>query len=170
MLTHLKAPKGAFFIPPRNFLSEACLSELIQTHFQSDGCKIAVIVFIHIHGRNGSYDLHLHVILAEGVFFPSTQEWKRFQHLSLPQLRLLWQKHLLQLMEQELPEYETVIDVLWAQYPDSFYAYPGNDRKSKVPNKSYRGLIRYLIKYLASPPIGLSRLVGYKGNKVKYYY
>ena len=151
-------------------LSEACLSELIQTHFQNDECKIAVIVFIHTHGRNGSYNPHLHVILAEGAFFPFTQEWKRFQHLSLSQLRLLWQKHLLRLMEQEFPDREAVIDVLWTQYPDGFYAHPGNDRKSKVPNKSYRGLIRYLTKYLASPPIGLSRIVGYKDNKVRYYY
>ncbi|WP_416431238.1 hypothetical protein [Piscirickettsia salmonis] len=39
-------------------------------------------------------------------------------------------------------------------YPNGFYTHPGNDKK--VPTKNYRALIRYLTKYLSSPPIGLS--------------
>ncbi|WP_223866608.1 transposase zinc-binding domain-containing protein [Candidatus Enterovibrio escicola] len=52
-------------------LAEACLLELIQAHFKTDACKIAVIVFIHTHSYNGNYNPHLPVILAEGAFFPS---------------------------------------------------------------------------------------------------
>ncbi len=52
-------------------LSEGCLSELIQAHFKTDACEIAVIVFIHIHSCNSNYNLHLHVILAKGAFFSS---------------------------------------------------------------------------------------------------
>nr|WP_150138446.1 hypothetical protein [Candidatus Enterovibrio escacola] len=67
-------------------LAEACLSELIKAHFKTDACEIAVIVFIHIHSRNSSYNPHLHVILAEGAFFPLNLDWKWLQHLSLSQL------------------------------------------------------------------------------------
>ncbi|WP_150138311.1 transposase [Candidatus Enterovibrio escicola] len=39
-----------------------------------------------------------------------------------------------------------------------------------MPSKSYLGLIRYLTKYLSSPPISLSKIVGYDGHQVRYYY
>ncbi|WP_190320025.1 transposase [Candidatus Enterovibrio escicola] len=71
-------------------LAEACLSELILAHFKTDECEIAIIVFIHTHSRNGNYNPHLHVILAKGAFFPSNEDWKGFQYLSLYQLQLLW--------------------------------------------------------------------------------
>ncbi|WP_150137967.1 transposase [Candidatus Enterovibrio escicola] len=59
---------------------------------------------------------------------------------------------------------------LWDNYPDGFYAHPSNGHKNKVPSKSYRGLIRYLTNYLSSLPIGLSKIVGYGGHQVRYYY
>ncbi|NQY36513.1 MAG: transposase [Alteromonadaceae bacterium] len=31
-------------------------------------------------------------------------------------------------------------------------------------------MIRYLSKYLASPPIGVSRITDYSNGQVKYYY
>ena len=40
----------------------------------------------------------------------------------------------------------------------------------KCLRKTTRGLIKYLTKYLSSPPIGLSRIVDYDGESVKYYY
>ncbi|WP_158523749.1 hypothetical protein [Candidatus Enterovibrio escicola] len=52
-------------------LAEACLSELIQAYFKTDAYKIAVIVFIHTHSRNGNYNPYLHVMLTEGAFFSS---------------------------------------------------------------------------------------------------
>lgn len=57
---------------------------------------------------------------------------------------------------------------LWTAYPQGFYVYPGNDKK--VPTKSYKGLLKYLTKYLASPPIGVSRITSYANGQVKYYY
>lgn len=149
-------------------LAQACFEELIQKRFNNNGYKIATIAFIHTHGRNGNYNPHLHVILAEGAFDPTHSEWKPFQHLSLGLLRLLWQKHLLALVECEFGERLGLLNELWTQYPEGFYAYPGNNQK--VPTRHYRGLIKYLTKYLASPPIGVSRIVKYDGHAVKYHY
>ncbi len=50
-------------------LAETCLSKLIQAHFKTDAYEIGIIVFIHTHSRNGNYNPHLHVILAESAFF-----------------------------------------------------------------------------------------------------
>ncbi|MEE8059515.1 MAG: transposase [Pseudomonadales bacterium] len=149
-------------------LAQACLEELIQGLFKSTDYKIASIVFLHTNGRNGSYNPHLHVILGQGALLPQRSEWKAFERLSLRSLRLLWQKHLLGLIEVEFGGIESIISDLWKKYPDGFYAHPGNDQR--VPTKSYRGLIKYLTKYLSSPPIGVSRIVNYDGEEVKYYY
>ena len=45
-------------------LAQACLTEVIQGQFKDTDYKVALIVFLHTHGRNGRYDTHLHVILA----------------------------------------------------------------------------------------------------------
>ncbi len=151
-------------------LAEPCLAELIQEQFKNSNVKIALIVFLHTSGRNGSYNPHLHVILAEGGFLPGVQQWRGFKHLSLSRIRLLWQQHLLGLMAVEFPERQAVIEALWRDYPDGFYAHPGNSHQEKVPTQSYRSLVKYLTKYLSSPPIGVSRIVSYDGQAVKYYY
>ncbi|PAJ72071.1 hypothetical protein CJF42_23250 [Pseudoalteromonas sp. NBT06-2] len=39
-----------------------------------------------------------------------------------------------------------------------------------MPTKHYKGLLRYLTKYLASPPIGVSRITAYDNGQVTYYY
>ena len=72
------------------------------------------------------------------------------------------------LVTAEFGELNGGVNQLWTDYPNGFYAYPGNHKK--VPTKNYQGLIKYLTKYLSSPPIGVSRIVGYDGERVKYYY
>lgn len=153
-------------------LAHACLKELIQGMFNSTEYKIAPIVFLHTHGRNGHYHPHLHVILGEGAFHPKlftpkNAEWKTFKALPLGQLRLLWKKHLLGLVETEFTELNDVQKELSEGYPNGFYAHPGDNKK--VP-KGYNRLIKYLTKYLSSPPIGVSKILDYDGENVKYYY
>lgn len=45
-------------------LVEPCLTELIQQQLKSPTIKIALIVFLHTNGRNGSYNPHLHEKVA----------------------------------------------------------------------------------------------------------
>ncbi|MFT5085616.1 MAG: hypothetical protein ACI9Y1_003677, partial [Lentisphaeria bacterium] len=155
-------------------LAEPCLTELIQEPFNKSDYKIARIVFLHTNGRTGSYNRHLYGILAEGALLPGAKDWRSirrtFKHLSLDRHRLLWQPHLLGLMTGEFSERKGVIQALWDGYPTGFYAHPVNNQKEKVPTKRYRGLIRYLTKYLSSPPIGISRIGAYDDQEVKYHY
>ena len=69
-----------------------------------------MIVFLHTHGRNGSYHPHLHVILAEEACYPLKKEWKAFNHLPLTPLRRLWQKHLMALVMAEFGEFNGVVN------------------------------------------------------------
>ena len=149
-------------------LAQACLKEVIQGKFKDAEYKIAPIVFLHTNGRSGSYNPHLHVILAEGAFHPQKKQWKAFKNLPLSHLRRLWQQHVMALVTAEFGGLNGVVNQLWTDYPDGFYAHPGNDKK--VPTKSYQGLIKYLTKYLSSPPISASRILDYDNGHVKYYY
>ena len=128
-------------------LSQQCLEELIHIKFSCKALKIATIVFIHTNGRDGSYNPHLHIILGEGGFNANKSQWLKFTFLDYAPLRLLWQKYLLNFIKKEFGELNGLVNQLWSDYPEGFYAYPGNDKK--VPSKNYKGLIRYLTKYLA---------------------
>ena len=90
-------------------LAQACLTEVIQSQFKETDYKLALIVFLHTHGRNGSYNPHLHVILAEGAFHPLKKEWKAFKQLPLAPLRRHWQKHLMALVTASLASLMAVL-------------------------------------------------------------
>ncbi|WP_446446852.1 transposase, partial [Shewanella sp. 1180_01] len=47
-------------------------------------------MFIHTHGRNGSYNPHLHILLGEGGLNPETNQWLPINYLPLGRLRLKW--------------------------------------------------------------------------------
>ncbi|WP_416431246.1 IS91 family transposase [Piscirickettsia salmonis] len=147
-------------------LAHYCLQDVIRQMFRNDQLNVAVIAFIHTNSRNGTYNPHLHVILGEGAFNPLTSEWLSFSKLPLQLLRKKWQYYLLTMVKGNFPERKALVDQLWNDYPNGFYTHPGNDKK--VPTKNYRALIRYLTKYLSSPPIGLSRLDDFDGQKVSY--
>ena len=149
-------------------LAQQCLEEMIHTKFGCKSLKIATIVFIHTHGRNGCYNPHLHIILGEGGFNSQKSQWLQFTFLDYVPLRLLWQKHLLNFINTEFGELNGLVDKLWRDHPKGFYAHPGNNKK--VPTKHYKGLLRYLTKYLASPPIGVSRITAYDNGQVTYDY
>ncbi|RNC76617.1 hypothetical protein DA717_14965, partial [Piscirickettsiaceae bacterium NZ-RLO2] len=145
-----------------------CLQDVIRQMFGNDQLSVAVIVFIHTNGRNGSYNPHLHIILGEGAFNSITNEWLEFKSIPLQLLRKKWQYYLLSMVKINFPKRKALVDQLWNDYPNGFYTHPGNDKK--VPTKNYRALIRYLTKYLSSPPIGLSRLNGFDGQEVSYHF
>jgi hypothetical protein len=149
-------------------VGHACLEALIQDLLRCNTLKIASIVFIHTHGRNGSYNPHLHILLGEGGLNPMTNQWLPISYLPLSRLRLKWQAHLLHFMAARIGDLNGVIKALWVKHPKGFYAHPGNGKK--VPTKHYRGLLKYLTKYLASPPIGVSRITRVSDGCVSYYY
>ena len=80
----------------------------------------------------------------------------------------MWQKHLLNFISDFVVELNGLIQHLWDKHPKGFYTLSGNGKK--VPTKHYRGLIKYLPKYLASPPIGISRITSFVNGFESYYY
>lgn len=146
----------------------ACLKSVINQMYHSENYEIAAIVFIHTHSRNGEYKPHLHILLGEGGLNLKHESWRPFKYIPMSVLRLKWKDHLLTMMREKFPNKLSLIDEIDTLRVNGLYAHPG--KASDVPTKTYSGLIKYLTKYLAAPPIGLSKILDYSKDKVKYYY
>ena len=79
-----------------------------------------------------------------------------------------WQYALLTMLKTEVPtpEMATLINELYEHYPKGLVAHV---TKGTVPEQC-RGLAKYLAKYVASPPIAVSRIISYTGAEVTYWY
>ena len=91
---------------------------------------------IHPHGRNGSYNYNLNILLVEGELNLEINQCLLMNYLPLSRLRLKWQAHLFHFMVGRIGELNGIIKPLWDKYPQGFYAPPGNDKK--VPTNNYR--------------------------------
>ena len=71
-------------------------------------------------------------------------------------------------MVGSIGELNGIIKALWDKHSQGLYAPPGNGKK--VPTKNYRGLFKYLAKYLASSAISVSRITCVNYGYVSFYY
>ena len=71
-------------------------------------------------------------------------------------------------MVGRIVELNGIIKALWDKHPQGFYPHPENGKK--VQGNNYRGLFKYLTKYLASLPIDVSRITCVSYGYVSCYY
>lgn len=129
--------------------------------------KIGTIVVLHTHGRSGSYNPHVHIIMTDGGIKEDEGSWINLDYFPYEILHKKWQYYLLKMLKEEFGDsVKEVVDTLWKKYPDGFV---GHVSKGKAPEYS-RGLAKYLAKYVASPPISLRRIIKYDGKTVTYRY
>ncbi len=130
--------------------------------------KIGCIVVVRTHGRSGSYNPHLHVVMTSGGIENKLETWFDLGYFKYEIIHKKWQHHLLRMVKGffESDEIDNLVDELWKKYPKGLVA---NVSKSEVPESS-TGLARYLAKYVASPPIAVRRIADYDGRTVSYWY
>jgi hypothetical protein len=94
--------------------------------------------------------------------------WRAVSYFPYEELHKRWQHHLLTMLKARVdtPEMKQQIDSLWQKYPNGLVAYL---EQGKVPAGG-QGLAYYLAKYVVSPPISLRRILGYDGQRVRYWY
>ena len=143
-----------------------CLEDVVSTA-RRQGLKIGAIMVVQTHGRSGRYNPHLHVIMTDGGIDSDTEKWVNLGYFPYSILHKKWQYYLLKMVENFFGKaVKDVITFLWKKYRKGFVAYV---TKGKVPKKC-KGLARYLAKYVASPPIAVSRILKYDGETVTYWY
>jgi len=147
-------------------IGDQCLEDVVSIVKRVD-LKIGAIMVLPTHGRSGRYNPHLHVIMTDGGVATESKKWVSLGYLPYDMLHKKWQYHLLNMISEVLgTKVKKLVSLLWKQYPKGFVAHV---TKGKAPKKS-KGLARYLAKYVASPPIAVSRIVEYDGKTATYWY
>ena len=143
-----------------------CLEDVVSS-VRKQSVKIGAIGVIHTHGRSGSYNPHIHIIMTDGGINLEKEKWVNFGYFPYEMLHKKWQYHLLGMLKDQFGNsVKKQIDLLWKDYPQGFV---GHVSKGKAPEYS-KGLAKYLAKYVASPPISVKRLITYTGDNVTYCY
>jgi len=145
----------------------ACLLDVLKTCAKGVDLDIGTIIVLQTAGRPGIYNPHLHILLTEGGITPQNT-WKSVSFIPFDLIHRKWQYHLLSMLKENIPDPRMKKDVnrAWKKYPKGFVAYV---EKDKVPPGG-GGLVKYLAKYVVSPPISVRRIQSYDGQKVQYWY
>jgi hypothetical protein len=106
------------------------------------------------------------VVLQTTGGLDERDNWHYIEYIPFDYFHKKWQYFLFEMMKDEFgKKIDTLINDLYNKYPDGIVAHI---KMEKVPKKDK--LAKYLMKYVGSPPIALSRIIKYNGEKVKYWY
>jgi hypothetical protein len=144
-----------------------CLEDVVSTVLRRQ-IKIGTMVVVQTHGRSGHYNPHLHIIMTSGGINEDMETWFELRYFKYEIIHRKWQYHLFKMVKSyfKSSEIDKLVDELWKRYPKGLVA---NVSKGNVPEGG-EGLARYLAKYVASPPISVSRILNYDGHTVSYWY
>jgi Putative transposase/Transposase zinc-binding domain len=144
-----------------------CLDDFYST-VKGKALKGGYITVLHIHGRNGQYHPHLHVLATSGGYDAQGARWEHLQYLPYDLLRRKWQWHLLSTLRKALATdaIKQLVDGCFRKYPNGLVT---NVQKGQVPSQ-YQSVARYVAKYVVSPPISVRRIDRYDGERVTYHY
>lgn len=146
----------------------AAVQTLIEVISQAAGkkLKIGVIAVIQTSGRASNYNPHIHIMVTSGGI-DETGKWVEINWIKFDYLHKQWQKNLFEVVERLLfgAEIKALLEELKQKYAKGCVAY-----WEKKSVKTGKGLAKYLIKYVVSPPIAVSRITQYDGEFVEYYW
>ena len=144
-----------------------CLDDFFS-YVSGKEIKGGYIEVLQTHGRNGEYNVHLHIIATSGGLDEEAQKWIHLDYLPYKVLHKKWEWYLLEMLRKEMDteEIEKVVDDCYKKYPKGFVAHV---QRGDVPGR-YKSLATYLAKYVVSPPISVRRIESYDGHRVRYWY
>src|SRR6266508_4653034 len=131
--------------------------------------RLGYIVVLQTAGRSANYNPHLHIIMTDGGL-RADRSWQRLGYLPYDLLHRIWQTHVLELIARRLAgdaQAQRLVVEMRRRYPKGFVAHLQGNVLPRM-----RQLTRYLVKYVVSPPIALSRIVAYdrEHGTVTYWY
>jgi len=128
--------------------------------------KIGIIAVIQTFGRRGTFNPHVHLLVTEGGIAQDGR-WYNVTYIDKDTLKTKW-LYLLKGLKQALkddPEALKIIEEIYRKRKDK-----GLITRAMRDKVRQRDIVSYLISYVASPPITLSRIVDYDGEYVTYIY
>jgi len=130
---------------------------------------LGYIVVLQTAGRSATYNPHLHVLMTDGGL-REDGTWQVLGYVPYDLLHRAWQEQVLALITTRLPgneEAERLVAAMRRRYPRGFVAHLQGDVLPRM-----KQLTRYLVKYVVSPPMALSRILAYDPaqGRVTYWY
>jgi hypothetical protein len=130
---------------------------------------LGYIVVLQTAGRSANYNPHLHVIVTDGGL-RADGSWQALGYLPYDLLHRLWQTHVLEMIALRLAgdvQAQALVREMRRRYPKGFVAHLQGNVLPRMQQ-----LTRYLVKYVVSPPMALSRIVAYDREQgaVTYWY
>jgi len=125
-----------------------------------------IVMVLHPYGKDLKANFHLHVLVTEGGI-NEDGDWEEQNFLSYKILRNTWQYKILTRLRAVMPtnrETSQFIDRMFRQYSNGFYVHA----KPRVTRGS--GIERYIGRYIRHPAISNTRIIGYDGERVTFYY
>ena len=128
--------------------------------------RIGAVAVIQTAGRASNYNPHVHLLVTSGGIAQSGK-WQEVERVSFDYLHREWQRQLFEMLEKEIKEesLKKILEGLKRQYRHGLVAYW--EKRAVTAGK---GLAKYLIRYVVSPPIAVSRIVAYDGQEVEYFW
>jgi hypothetical protein len=131
--------------------------------------RLGYIVVLQTAGRSASYNPHLHILLTDGGL-RSDGKWQRLGYVPYDLLHRTWQTQVLELISTRLAgdvQAQAVVAEMRRRYPKGFVAHLQGNVLPRL-----KQLTRYLVKYVVSPPLALSRIIAYDREcaRVTYWY
>jgi hypothetical protein len=142
------------------------INDIVGKH-KGKELKVGIILVIQTAGRAGRWNPHLHILVTEGGL-DKDGRWHDVRYIDREVLKKKWMYYLLRGVREALKgdkEVESIIDKIYEERKGK-----GLIARAKKEKVRKRDIVGYLIKYVAGPPITLSRIIKYDGEYVTYYY
>lgn len=123
------------------------------------------ISILHTYGRNICWNPHIHMILLEGGV--NKNGFIPVNFFAYAAFRKRFMKILLDLLDKEIntKEFKKLKKEFYRIYTDGFYVYSPSSKF-----KNLDGLIKYVTRYVSRPVMAESRIIGYDGTYVTFWY
>jgi len=149
---------------------DSAIKALNDTLSHALGKKVltGAIIVLHPFARDLGFNLHIHLLITEGGFDRSGKfVHKKF--IPYRALRRTWQYQVLTNLKKALPktkENAMLIDRLFKDYKNGFYVFA--PKESRITSR--HRVSRYVARYVRHPAIANSRICGYDGEEVTFWY
>lgn len=126
-----------------------------------------IMLVIQTAGRASTWNPHIHLLITEGGL-DKEGVWHDVSYIDYRTIRKKWMYYLLRGVREVMGVDKRVENII-----DEIYTKRGEEGliiRAKKEKVRKRDIVGYLIKYVASPPIALSRIVEYDFETVTYWY
>jgi len=138
--------------------------DIIRFYRHREGITPGIICVIQTAGRAANFNPHLHLIVTEGGL-DKNNHWVNSNFFYYKTLGKKWQYFLLTKLQEHLPKTEEVKQLISSLFEKRRFI--THCEQEKVRKKD---LAAYIVKYIVSLPIALSRIISYDDENVTYYY